>query len=599
MLTEAILSATVEAVFGYLLQESGLADRVRVWLGRDLQRLAFQVALTRAYTAFVQRHPDWAATLFDEHFLVHGAAPLLAQTLLRASPATPTAFAAAWADQLTLAPEGRARRIAELTPVAADFLQLLDREVRARPEFQPLYDSRALDALMESNQEIVAHLESLRAELSQALQVASTVTITGKVEGGVVVIGHGTVVQQTDPELVATLRELRQRFEGSAVHNAILDYTAYIQEKTRGFVGRQFVFEAIDNFMRANPRGYYFVRGDPGIGKTALVAQLVKSNGYVHHFNIRGEGINRNDIFLKNVSAQLIATYGLNYDHLPPEASQDSGFLDHLLGEISAQLSPPGRAVIVIDALDEVETLGSSGHKSHLYLPVVLPSHVYVVATMRNVPLPRIEVEHDVLTIEQDSENNSTDIRLYVKQAVGRPGIQAYMAAQGLDEEAFIDHLATKKSQGNFMYLRYVLPEIENGAYKDLELEALPVGLQNYYEDHWRRMRGQDEAAWFEYKLPIIMALTVVKEPISVDLVADFSNVPSRARINSALNDWRQFLYEQTVEYEGQAQKRYRIYHASFHDFIAQKEEVEGERVDRRQAKERIADVLWADLFGE
>ncbi len=124
MLTEAVLGTTVEAVFSYLLQESGLGDRVRVWLGRDLQRLAFQVALTRAYTAFVQRHPDWAATLFDEHFLVHGAAPLLAQTLLRASPATPTAFAAAWADQLTLAPEGRARRIAELTPIAADFLQL-------------------------------------------------------------------------------------------------------------------------------------------------------------------------------------------------------------------------------------------------------------------------------------------------------------------------------------------------------------------------------------------------------------------------------------------------------------------------------------------
>ena len=42
MVLVALFSAIAEAVFGYLLQESGLAERTRAVLGRDPQRRAFQ-----------------------------------------------------------------------------------------------------------------------------------------------------------------------------------------------------------------------------------------------------------------------------------------------------------------------------------------------------------------------------------------------------------------------------------------------------------------------------------------------------------------------------------------------------------------------------
>ena len=50
-------SAIGEAVFGYLLQQSGLAERARAVLGLDRERCAFQTALARAYTAFARRYP--------------------------------------------------------------------------------------------------------------------------------------------------------------------------------------------------------------------------------------------------------------------------------------------------------------------------------------------------------------------------------------------------------------------------------------------------------------------------------------------------------------------------------------------------------------
>jgi len=81
MLTEALLPVVAEAVFGWVLQEAGLAERVRVVLGIDPQRRAFQTALARAYNAFAQQYPDLAAFLFDKTFLKTKAAPVLVQLL--------------------------------------------------------------------------------------------------------------------------------------------------------------------------------------------------------------------------------------------------------------------------------------------------------------------------------------------------------------------------------------------------------------------------------------------------------------------------------------------------------------------------------------
>ncbi len=57
MLTETLLSTIAEAVFGHLLQEAGMAERVRAVPGVDPERCAFQTALARAYAAFARQTP--------------------------------------------------------------------------------------------------------------------------------------------------------------------------------------------------------------------------------------------------------------------------------------------------------------------------------------------------------------------------------------------------------------------------------------------------------------------------------------------------------------------------------------------------------------
>jgi hypothetical protein len=447
-------------------------------------------------------------------------------------------------------------------------LEYLRIELRSTEVFRPVFDAKTLDAIATS---IVASTEALTRMEAQLADLA----------------------QLMDTQLDALIRA----FAGASFHlrEQIRDYTRFIQEKTLDFVGRQFVLDAVTGFIRTNPRGYFFIRGDPGIGKSALAAQMVRTNGYVHHFNIMSEGINTTETFLRNICTQLIVAYRLNHPFLPPEATQDAGFLNRLLGEVSDQLAPDRKAIIVVDALDEVDTLGLSPGANILYLPLTLPQGIYIIATRRNIPINlRIDCEQGTLDIEHDSAGNIADIREYVRRAVVQPGIQAYIAAQHIDNEQFIDSLA-KRSEGNFMYLHYVLPEIEHGIYKDLRLEVLPAGLQNYYEDHWRRMRGKGEESWFKYKLPVLMALTVVKRPVSIDLLANFSEVREQARIREVLHEWAPFLHEELVPYDGSLQKRYRLYHMSFYEFIAKQEEVQDERVSREEALKRLVDALWPE----
>jgi hypothetical protein len=174
---------------------------------------------------------------------------------------------------------------------AKRLLEYLKLELRATEVFGPVFDSKTLD--------VIAKNVPISTEQS------STICVQLDALAGLVTTGFA---------------DLMRTFEQTAlrVRDQIIDYTSLIVGKTDSFVGRQFVFDEVERFINTNPRGYFFIGGGPGIGKTALAAQMVKINGYVHHFNIRTQGINSVDAFLRNICAQLIAKYQLDNTDLPP-----------------------------------------------------------------------------------------------------------------------------------------------------------------------------------------------------------------------------------------------------------------------------------------
>ena len=378
-------------------------------------------------------------------------------------------------------------------------------------------------------------------------------------------------------EMLTAIMDLPEGLGGIAesllpgVRTYLYDQTSLIAEHTREFVGRRFVFSQIHDIIETRDRAYCHVIAHPGVGKTALLAQLVKEQSYVHHFNVRTSGVVSPRAFLGNICAQLIGKYNLGYEKMPERATQDAGYLAELLGEILAR--PDVRKIVIaVDALDEADTSALLPGMNPLYLPAVIPEGAIFVVTSRpdarGGPLQlRVDSEQVIIRVDHRSEANMVDIRDYLSRRLARPGIADYMKLHGLDDHGFVELLA-ERSEGNFMYLHHVLPEIEHGGFRDRDVRTLPLGLTQYYSDHLERMRGADEYAWFQYRLPVIAALSTWPVPLTVTQIAAMSGITETARVAAVLREWGAFLEPVTVEARGARQRAYRIYHASFQDFL-------------------------------
>ncbi|MCT7953885.1 hypothetical protein [Laspinema palackyanum] len=371
------------------------------------------------------------------------------------------------------------------------------------------------------------------------------------------------------------------------------DFAAFIEEKTQEFFGREYVFEAIQQFCQQQAKGYFIIEADPGVGKSALLAQYVQQTGCLAYFNILSENRTSTEDFLRSICAQLIERYGLAYDlPLHPDNTRNGNFLSKLLTEAAAKTD---RLVIAVDALDEVNLTSQNPGSNVLYLPGTLPNGVYFILTKRPESLPFVvsapQQEFDMMSDEY-YPTNLEDIRGFIRYRSQREPIQRWLTAQGVTEAQFSQVLA-ENSETNFMYLKYILDDIERGKYADLKLESLPKGLQQYYEQHWQRM-GMVTKPLPRTKLKIIYLLSKTRKPVSCDLLADFAE-EDPLTVQEVLDDWEQFLRHRFVNGEDV----YSIYHKSFQDFLFNLKTVQKAGISLRDIEQAIVDNLWEDLYGK
>lgn len=395
-----------------------------------------------------------------------------------------------------------------------------------------------------------------------ALQLGKNIVNIG--DGKDIHIGDRTYNQWDEEAIKALVEAIRQ--PTSYIRS---QFQSLIDDKTQDFVGREYVFDAIEAFIGNNPKGYFTIIGDPGQGKSAILAKYVQDTGCIAHFNQLLQGPNRADQFLESVCRQLIERYQLPYDPLPTNAKQDGEFLSQLLDEVAQQRNGE-KIIIAVDALDEVDSNSYRDAANILYLPAHLPDGVYFILTRRRdveVPLTSFAPMQTVSLLDYQTDSQR-DVRTYIGNRVN----SSENLRQRVDvrEETiieFTDKIASK-SDNNFMYLRYVLIDIETGLYQDLTLEQFPQGLQGYYDFHWRRM-GMTAIPLPVEKIKIVYILGEVREPVSRRKICDFSGENEYA-VQQVLNEWKQFLHELMKE-----EKRYSVYHSSFRDFLHRKDILE------------------------
>lgn len=368
-------------------------------------------------------------------------------------------------------------------------------------------------------------------------------------------------------------------------------FQSLIDRKLKRFVGRRFVFDAIENFFRINSNGYFTIVGEPGIGKSTILAKYITDNQCIGHFIIRAGGRNKVEQFFRSVCNQLLERYNLGDASLPDRATNDGEFLDELLQKVSKLLPPGERLVIAVDALDEVEKK-SEEVTNICYLPRYLPDNVYFLLTRR----PFIS-EEERLLVEAPKYNfnlwkypkeSEKDVKEYIRLFLVDPefenGLCQWIEAQNLGKEEFTEHIA-QKSQNNFMYLRCVLSAIAKGEYQDKNLKELPQDLQDYYQQHWQLMGMTTERQ--RHKVEIIYILVELALPVSCQLIAEIAEQDIN-QVQEVLEDWIEFFSEEELE----AQVCYSIYHSSFVDFLHDKPTLKNSRVTLQEINGRIAKYL-------
>ena len=135
-----------------------------------------------------------------------------------------------------------------------------------------------------------------------------------------------------------------------------------------------------------------------------------------------------------------------------------------------------------------------------------------------------------------------------------------------MKEDDFVP-VVTEKSEGSFMYLVHVLTDMRDGKLTATNIDNihnLPQGLRAYYLRHWRAMREQDVRRFEKYYEPVVCILATVREPVSIAQVAEWTKLKPM-RIKEVIQEWHEFLNTDQAE---QGKLLYRIYHASFQEFL-------------------------------
>jgi WD40 repeat protein len=359
-----------------------------------------------------------------------------------------------------------------------------------------------------------------------------------------------------------------------AIERYLKDFGTLV-EQHGDIVGRQFVRDRIQQFLDSRKSGVFLLTGEPGIGKTAILANLVAAElGRVHFFYRHTSGLRSPDDFINCILNSLVNKYRLELDEKTSDPKQQRTQLQNLLPVISGLLKPGEKEVIIVDALDEANSSGASDDSTAAQvIPQNLPDNVYFILSSRpnNPDLRNLIQRGDVeaFSLEAGSTQNREDAYAYVRQKLGAR----------CDET--IQRRIADRAEWNFLFLKLLCEAITKDDYSPGEVDAFlarSAGLQAWYADYWERLERRFEAHphLLEQIITVIGAIAVAEAPVTRAQVCDSQGL-SPTRFDWSLRYIGQYLDVIPVTEAGIRQRGprelilYRLYHFSFQEFVLAK----------------------------
>jgi hypothetical protein len=368
-----------------------------------------------------------------------------------------------------------------------------------------------------------------------------------------------------------------------------------LQQLTESFAGRSHILNEIDDWLQQSDQRFFVLMGEPGVGKSAIVAHLVQTRTDIvaHHFCELGvEPTVHPSRVLRSLAAQLNQAFPYYGDALlntikstlSTEVNIEVEKIEDLIGKVKSKVkrveinhlktsdivnefdillraplaalpqfykdkgeNPPELAIIIIDGLDVAVTMEAGVQEDEdlatLFAALAedesLPSWIRFIFTTR--PDRRVLREFEPLKpylLNEQSPENLADIRQYVTQRIGAIALHQQGAATSMEAQAWVEQL-TARSQGNFCYIKSLLDDLEAGRCSLDDLPAIPEDLAKSYADDFNRRFPKEE--WGVQHQQILKVLAEANDPLSEEQLATLTKIPPR-QLRQTLWGLRQYL---------------------------------------------------------
>jgi hypothetical protein len=300
----------------------------------------------------------------------------------------------------------------------------------------------------------------------------------------------------------------------------------------KGFIGREWIYEAVEKWRTENRESRMFwLMGNPGVGKSAFAANLThfgKDKVIAAQFVEYDKPDHRNAARVIRSLAFQLATRLPSYrslllklpeiKNLDPKGAAE--LFEYLLAEPLKHDIDGGqeRYLVIIDALDEAK----EGEHNPLVEMLArhaprLPDWLGIVVTSRNEKNVTDPLQGLIpFVLNTENEANQNDIRTYIELEL-EEHLQKFANKQNIVAQIL------EKSEGVFLYVERVCRDVQVGNLSLENQDAFPVGLGGIYWQFFQR-QFQDSEKYKKNIRPVLRLIMAALEPLPVHLLKDLMN---------------------------------------------------------------------------
>lgn len=389
------------------------------------------------------------------------------------------------------------------------------------------------------------------------------------------------------------------------------DFAAFLHSKRRGFCGRQWLFDRIDAWrMTHRSERALLIKGDPGTGKSAIVAELVHRNpgGQVLAYHCCQWDVPDTLEpwrFVRSIAAMIASQLdayaammrdpGVQEALSPAKCQSDpaSALERGVLAPLERLHAPEGGPrYLLIDALDESLFLKTgSGTIVDLLASRLdrLPPWLRIVATTRK--------EKDVLNplrgrraeeLDTQSPENLEDLRHYIALRLASPNLKQKLTEAEADRDE-VARVLCEKGEGNFLYAEQALDGIERDEHQLGRLDALPPGMAGLYVLRFKR-QFPDQGSFADAKR-LLDVIVAAREPLSEEQIAAATGLDRDEELPIVLRRLSSYV---PARLGPDGLERYAAYHKSLVDWLTRRRG-ELHSASPKRGHARLAESCWQE----